>query len=323
MKSVLKMGAKGLRALAGQNSALERFLEQQYTAAKSRIDKKLVGENFTMTWSESRGAKPIGIYMKGSCDLASIFACTPIIHEVLDGTCCIHREGLISDARSDLLLQAVDGVDEEQVAPVVEKLELEPEFYFQPRFLDPTFSVPGVDIEFPKSVVILSIAADVVRTVYRHKEHGYLVDPGGWWLNRSIDNVLPDLDVAEWFQQNFETTGRIPLEQFVENFARIITLLKERVGAPILVFNMLTVEPGNPTHNYQFVRNPHWLRRREFYLALVELSRTHDFHIVDVDRILKSVGILETQVDFGHFPMQAYQPMAEEAFRILRELEVF
>lgn len=321
MKGVLKAGVKGLRALAGQNTVLERFLEDQYAAVKSRIDRKLVGENFTLTWSGSRGENPIGIYMKGSCDLASIFACTPLIHEVLDGTCCIHREGLISDARSDLLLQAVEGVPAEQVAEVVEKLEL-PEFYFAPRFLEPSFRVPGVETEFPKKVVILSIAADVVRTLYRHREHGFLVDPGGWWLNRSIGNVLPDLGVARWFQKDFQSVGRIGLEAFVENLTRIVTLLKERVGAPILVFTMLTVEPGNPTHNYQFVRKPHWLRRREFYLALVELSRKLDFHIVDVDRILKTVGILETQVDFGHYPIQAYRPLAEETFRILRELRV-
>jgi hypothetical protein len=323
VKNVLKqVGVKGLRALAGQNTALERFLEEQYAAVRSRIDRKLVGDNFTLTWSGARGENPIGIYMKGSCDLASIFACTPMIHEVLDGTCCISREGLISDARSDLLLQAVDGVPPEQVAPVVEKLDLPP-FYFEPRFLEPSFRVPGVEIEFPKKVVILSIAADVVRTLYRHREHGFLVDPGGWWLNRSLGSVLPDLQVTKWFQQSFESVGRIPLGEFVANFTRVVKLIQARVGAPILVFNMLTVEPGNPTHNYQFVRKPHWLRRREFYLALVELSRSLAFHIVDVDRILKTVGILETQVDFGHFPMQAYRPIGEEAFRILRELGVF
>ena len=325
MKSVLKLGARGLRALAGENSALQRFLEQQYAAVKSRIDKKYVGNNFTLFWSGAPGEDRVGIYMKGSCDLASIFACTPLIHEVLDGTCCILREGLISDARSDLLLQTLRDLPEEHVAPVIEKLELPADYYFKPQFLEKTFLAPGFEHlgEFPKRVIILSIGADVVRTLYRHKRHGFLVDPGGWWLNRSIDKVLPDLSRATWFQENFESIGRISLEEFVENFTEIIKRIKEQTGAHVLVFNLLTVEPGNPTHNYQFIRKPHWLRRREFCLALVELSRKLDFSIVDVDRILKQVGIVETQVDFAHFPMEAYDPIGRQAFRIMRDLGVF
>ena len=325
MKSVLKLGAIGLRAIAGGNTALERFLEHQYNTVRDRIDKKRVGENFTLFWSASPGENRVGVYMKGSCDLASIFASTPMIHEVLDGTCCILREGLISDARSDLLLQTLRELPLEQILPAMEKLDLPADYYFKPRFLERSFLVPGLEHlgEFPKKVVILSIAADVVRTLYRHREHGFLVDPGGWWLNRSLDKVLPDLSVATWFQRNFESIGRIAVDAFAENFTKVIELVKQRTDAQILVFNMLTVEPGNPTHNYQFVKNPHWLRRREFYLALVELSRKLDFAIVDVDRILKKVGILEAQVDFSHFPMEAYRPIGEEAFKIMRDLDVF
>jgi len=324
VKNVLKLGVKGLRALAGENTALERFLEHQYRNAKSKIDKKVVGNNFTLFWSDDPGENNIGIYSKGSCDLASIFACTPKIHRVLNGTCCITREGLVSDARSDLLLQTLEEIPDEHVAAVTEKLKL-PDYYFKPSFLEPTFTVPEFEElgEFPKKVVVIAISADAVRTLYRHKEHGFLVDPGGWWLNQSADKVLPDLTVATWFQENFESIGRISVEDFVENFTKIIKLIKSRTGAHVLVFNSLTIEPGNLTHNYQFVKNPHWLRRRDFYLALAELSAKLDFAIVDVDRILKKVGVLETQVDFGHFPMEAYGPISEEVFRILRDLEVF
>ena len=79
MKSVLKLGVKGLRAIAGENTALERFLEQQYDAVKSRIDKRHVGENFTLSWSGEPGENRLGIYMKGSCDVAATFASTPLI----------------------------------------------------------------------------------------------------------------------------------------------------------------------------------------------------------------------------------------------------
>jgi hypothetical protein len=324
VKNILKVGVKGLRAIAGENTAVEQFLRQQYTSVKSKIDKKYAGDDFTVFWSGSASENKVGIYMKGACDLVSIFSCTPMIHRELNGTCAIFKEGMVSDSRTDLLLQAAQGLPEEHVQPVVEKLEL-PDYYFRSDFLGPTFGVPGFEHlgEFPKNVVILSIAPDVVRTLYRHKEHGYLVDPGGWWLNQSIGKVLPDLSTTKWFTENFESVGRISIDDFARNFSKILELIKTRMDAKVLVLNALTVEPGNQTHNYQFVKQPHWLRRREFYLALVDLSRQLDFAIVDVDRILKKAGVVEAQVDFSHFPMEAYQPIAKETFRILKDLEVF
>jgi hypothetical protein len=90
-----------------------------------------------------------------------------------------------------------------------------------------------------------------------------------------------------------------------------------------MVFNLLTVEPSNLTHNYQYVRDPHSLRRREFNMALVELSQKLDFPILDVDRVLKRTGISATQMDFAHSPAEAYGPVSSQAFGIMRELGVF
>ena len=89
----------------------------------------------------------------------------------------------------------------------------------------------------------------------------------------------------------------------------------------ILVFNVLTVEPGDRIHNYQLRRNPEVMRRREFCLALVELSRELGFHIVDIDRVLKREGV-DRQVDFAHFPTDLAGPIAADVFDILNTLEV-
>src|SRR5205807_4769011 len=128
-------------------------------------------------------------------------------------------------------------------------------------------------------------------TVYRHREHGLLVDPGGVWLSSSLEPILDDPSAVRWFRENFVSVGRIPVEAFVENFTRIIHLLRSQAGAHILVFNTLTVDPGGTVHNYQFVRNPHALRRREFHVALAELSRKLDFPVIDVDHVLKRAGV--------------------------------
>jgi hypothetical protein len=187
-----------------------------------------------------------------------------------------------------------------------------------------TFTVPKADgpLSFDKNVVVISLAADVIRTIYRHREHGILVDPGGFWLNRSLELVLKDLSALSWFRDHFQSIGTMDLANFVANFAAIIRRLKDHLGAHVLVFNTLTVDPGGLIHNYQFVKNSHAKRRREFNLALVELSRQLDFSIVDVDRAVKRAGI-RTQLDFGHAPPAVEPFIAQEAFRVMRELQVF
>jgi hypothetical protein len=253
----------------------------------------------------------------------SIFACAPLVQSVLNGTCAIVKEGDVSNNRVDLELQTLRNLPRDLTEPIAQKLNLRPN-YFQPRLFEPTFSVadPRTPGTFPKTVVVLSIGSNVVRTVYRHKESGLLVDPGGWWLNQAMENVLTDLTAVSWFNSNFATAGKLGLDAFVEGLTQIVKLLKAGVTEHVLVYNLLSVEPGNETHNYQFVRHPHTLRQREFGLAAVDLSRSLDFSIVDVDRILQRHGV-QAQVDFAHAPAPILLLVAKEVFRILREREVF
>lgn len=324
MESLLRSGLRVLRKIAGKNTYIERFLKRLYDTVKSTIEKKYVGPNFVVFWSGSQRKKRIGIYVKGSCDLVSIFSCQPFILDVLNGTCCILREGAVWDSRSDFLLQTLQYFPQEHLEPVTKKLKLPDDYFKQSQLFKKSMTITWLhDLEeFPKDVIIMSIGPDVIRTLYRHREHGFLVDPGGWWFNQSMNNVLSDLSVASWFRENFLNVGRISVDGFIENFTKIIQLLKNNTDAHILMFNTLTVEPGNPTYNYQFVRNSLVMRAREFNLALVELSSKLDFSIVDLDRVLKKAGI-NNQVDYAHFPAELYPLIAKEAFRIMRDLEIF
>ena len=81
----------------------------------------------------------------------------------------------------------------------------------------------------------------------------------------------------------------------------------------------MVVDPANPTHNYQLVKAAHSVRRREFTIALAELSQDLGFAIVDVDRLLKAAGVDE-QVDFAHFPVDRMMPIGAELHRILQRL---
>src|SRR5207249_7130894 len=113
----------------------------------------------------------------------------------------------------------------EWVQPVLEKLNL-PADYFAPRLFEKDFVVPGrVEPErFPKTVVVLHIGMDATRTLYRHRQHGFLFDPGGAWL-QSIDTVLGDMTKVAWFRKNFESIGMIGVDDFMENYTKITQLL--------------------------------------------------------------------------------------------------
>lgn len=323
MQALFKTGLKLWRGFAGRDTRLERVLRRHYRTVRSSIHREVVGANYVLFWARSRTEKRVGIYLKGSCHLRTVFASKAAIQQNFNGTCCIFNEGEISGARSDFILQTLSDKPREKLDQIVEKLKI-PGQYFLPRIFERTFSAAGLrgPEEFPKSVVFFSTASDLVRSAYRHRETGILVDPGGWWFNQPMEQVLGDLDSVGWFRENFEGIGRIGVQEFAGNFEKIVGLVRERTGAHVVVFNSPTVEPGKLVHNYQFVRDPLVKRTREFNVVLAELSRKLDFPIVDVDRIVKKVGV-GGQKDFAHFSV-AHAPMvAAEALGIMNDLKIF
>lgn len=314
-----------LRAQEGRDTRVERLIKAANMRVRGLRSHSFRSERFTVVWSDSpEGSPRMGIYAKGSCDLPSVFAAAHDIQDSIDGTCAVYLErGGGASVRSDILLQTLRPQSPELVEQVTRDLTLPPG-YFSPTVFEKTFRLPGYGYmgEFPKNVVVLSMAADVVRTVYRHREGGLLVDPGGWWLNQDMGQVLASLDKVTWFREAFEKVGKISVDEFYVNFTEVIGTLKERTTPHVLVMNILEVEPGDPTHTYQLVPNPGTKRRREFNLALLDLSRELDFSIVDVDRIMKKRGV-QSHVDFAHFSSDGFRPLADEIFGILEEREVF
>ncbi len=216
-----------------------------------------LGDNYVILRSEIPSAARVGIYARGSCHLRAVFACTPLIQQVLHGTCGILYEGIAAMCRSDLELQTLQNLPQEWLEPVIEKCHLQQDF-FKPKLFDSTFSLDtgeGAEL-FDKNVIILHISPDSAgRTLYRHRKHGFIVDPGGGWLTK-LDAVLGDLASIRWFREHFESIGLIRLDAFVENYTKIIQILREKMDAHILIFTTLGVEPGSLTHSYQLVKNP-------------------------------------------------------------------
>jgi hypothetical protein len=276
------------------------------------------GDRYVLVRSGTPSVRRVGLYGKGGCDLKLVYSCGPMLSAHVEGSLCFLTEGNAAESRSDILLQTLDDLPGEACEEVRQRLSL-PADYFRAVMFQPTFTVQNGSgsEEFPKKVFFLSTGADVNRVAYRHARHGFLVDPGGTWLNRSLELTLRDLEVVDWFRKNFVTVGRMTVDQFADNLRRIVRAIREHTGAHVMAFNTLQVDPGCQVHNYQFVKNPQPLRRREFYMAMIDVSRELDVTIIDTDRILKRAGV-HSQIDFGHPPQSFHPVIAEEIARILR-----
>jgi hypothetical protein len=331
----LKFGANTLSKVAGRNNAIERFVRDRYLKSIRAKTKKESGPgyvqhsggNFVVLKStKDPDASRVGIVLRGGCDLPSIFVSATFIREHVKGTVAIYKDvfgGQAGASSTPQMLQTLDGIPREHLEDGRRMLRLGPRT-FEPHLFEPgEFSIQEFPEygTFPKSVIILSTGSDLARTLHRHKEHGYLVDIGGWWLNESLDKAIHNTEALEWFKKNFESVGKIKVEDFSKNMEKMINELRQRTGAHIIVLNSLVLDPLKPVHNYQQLNQAHSRRRRDFHLALVELSAKLNFHIVDVDRALKRHGVRE-QVDFAHFPIEGMLPIAEQAYRIFKELEV-
>lgn len=319
-RSIYKVVAR--RSSEGRESKVEK-LARSVGARATYLARKEYSSRSATIFRNGSSDRRVGIYMLGSCDLPATFVAKPFIREHLDGVCCIIRDGEVADSRSDFLLQVLDDpYPDELIQPVLRRMSLPPNT-FDPKLFRPTFTVPNLEGlgEFPKSCVVLSVNGDATRTLYRHKEHGYMLDPGGWWLRQPMDQVLSNLDKINWLKREFDKVPRLTVDEFHKSFGRIVAEVKQRTGAEVMVYTAQSLEPGSREHNFAHVRNPQHLRRREMNIALAELSRELDFALVDVDHILKGEGVKD-MVDFAHFPLDRMEPIAKEVTRILLEREV-
>lgn len=293
-------------------------------SAAARIRYRLTGDHTTANWTVFRRGtsdRRIGIYALGACDLPSIFASKPLIAATLDGTCAIMKVGGVADARSDFVLQSLNRPKDESILQAVRRLRL-PANTFEPRLFEPGFSIPELPQlgQFPKNATVLSIASDLTRRMYRHKEHGYLIDPGAYWLRQDLAQAAADRPTMTWVKETFTSVGTLTAEEFHSLFGKVLELLVS-TGTSVIVYNMTSVNPGDFTFNYQYRRNPPAIRRMEFNDALADLVEQHGVSVLNVDRIMKKEGIHD-QVDFAHFPLARIMPVATEFYRILHEREV-
>lgn len=162
--------------------------------------------------------------------------------------------------------------------------------------------------------IILSIQPDIATNLLRHREQGYLLHPA------DMAECTP-ADLA-WLRSSFEPVRPLDPARSMENFRSIVERLRSRSDAPILVYNVSSVVPGDRVHCHAGLGDMLSTRIRQFNLGLIALSQETGISVVDVDAIVARHGADRLKVDALHLNAEGCRLVAEEVVSILNDLGV-
>ena len=109
----------------------------------------------------------------------------------------------------------------------------------------------------------------------------------------------------------------------MRNFESIIGRIRERTAAPILVYNMSSVVPGDTVHCHLGLGDTLATRIRRFNLGVAELSQRTGISVIDVDAVVARMGAAEAKLDALHLSAGVCKAVAEETVRVLDDLGFF
>jgi hypothetical protein len=204
-------------------------------------------------------------------------------------------------ARSDALLEARGEVPAELLS---RKLSLDP-YTASAQFSQALF-------EADCDVFVLSIQPDVMTRLVRHRRDGYLLYPANC-------DAWPAAD-RQWLRDEFTYMPPIDVDRSMGNFETIIARLRARSAAPILVYNVSAVVPGESIHCHEGLDEILSTRMRKFNVALAELSQRTGISVIDVDTIVARAGADRLKVDAVHLTAEGSRLIAEEVVRVLDDL---
>jgi len=161
---------------------------------------------------------------------------------------------------------------------------------------------------------VLSIQPDIATQLWRHRRDGFLFLANEWgsW----------SADDRRWLHAEFERAGAIDVDASMRNHEAIVARLREASGAPVLVYNVSSVVPGDTVHSHQGLGETLATRIRRFNVALADLSARTGVSIVDVDAIVARAGADRLKLDAFHLNAEGCERVAQEVVRILEDLGV-
>ncbi len=166
--------------------------------------------------------------------------------------------------------------------------------------------------ETDADVFALSIQPDIFTRLARHRRDGFVFTPhnlGAW-----------SPEQRAWLREACTVEDFLSVDASMANLARIVERIRERSQAPILIYNVSSVTPGEHVHSHQGLDELFSTRIRCFDLGLIELSRTTGISIIDVDTLLARAGADRLKIDTNHLNAEGSRLVAEEVVRVLEDL---
>jgi hypothetical protein len=169
----------------------------------------------------------------------------------------------------------------------------------------------------PADVVVLSSVPDVTTNLWQRREHGYLfVPPPGWeqkWSSKQRD----------WFLENFIPLGQTSVEQFRQDFGRLMNVLQQERETQVMVYGCASYDPADNSHNYHSTGETLALRAHRFNHALFLLSQQTGAIVIDVDRLIAEIGGAAHVRQVFQYSPEANETIGRELVRIIEDLGFF
>ncbi len=162
--------------------------------------------------------------------------------------------------------------------------------------------------------IVLSILPDVAAGLLQHRRSGFFFHP-------EARETWPAC-LQAWLTNEFVRLDQPTAEDAMARLERIVERIRESTEAPILVYNLSTVLPGETIHSYVGFEDAASIRIRRFNLALIDLSARTGVSIVDVDTVLARAGAEHLKLGVYHLTAAGYRLVAEEVVRILEDVGV-
>ena len=162
---------------------------------------------------------------------------------------------------------------------------------------------------------VLSILPDIMTALFRHRTDGYTLCP-------TNHESWPEADRI-WLRDNFSYLGMLTVESSMNNLERIIERIRVNCAAPILVYNVSSIVPGESVRNYAEFPESLSARIRRFNLGLIEVSQRTGVWVVDVDALVARAGADRTKIDTLHLTPEGARLVANDFVDALDELDLF
>jgi hypothetical protein len=162
--------------------------------------------------------------------------------------------------------------------------------------------------------IVLSIQPDLTTGLVKHRRDGFLF--------YASERTHWTADDRQWLASEFRPEERLQPDESMANFTAIIERIRQRSQAPILIYNLSPIIPGEALHCHQGLDETYSTCIRKFNLGLIELSEKTGVSIVDIDSLLARKGADALKLDPVHLTSEGYRLVAAEVVRVLADLGV-